>query len=313
MVGQPIQQRAGQGGIAEHLAPPSVFEVTGHDERPPILEELKNGTHVPQHLAQRATIILLAGEGQTNVDIARTTKWNRNTVKQWRKRWAASAPKLDKIEADQPRALRAAIGAALEDAPRSGNPGKITNIQLALILQMVCEKPEKYDVPISHWTAAALAHTAIERGIVESISARQVGRYLAEADLKPHLSRYWLNPDVEDPKEFEANVRRICDRYTQAPQLAEAGVQVHCTDEMTGIKAHEQTHPPLPMEPGKPEGLEFQYRRPRDVADDRYAQCRDGPSGSTADSADAHRSRFCTTYPQCGGASARSQTYFCPG
>ena len=143
MVGQPIQQRAGQGGIAEHLAPPSVFEVTGHDERPPILEELKNGTHVPQHLAQRATIILLAGEGQTNVDIARTTKWNRNTVKQWRKRWAASAPKLDKIEADQPRALRAAIGAALEDAPRSGNPGKITNIQLALILQMACEKPEK--------------------------------------------------------------------------------------------------------------------------------------------------------------------------
>ena len=63
-----------------------------------ILEELKNGTHVPQHLAQRATIILLAAEGQTNADIARTTKSNRNTVKEWRKRWAASAPRLDKTE-----------------------------------------------------------------------------------------------------------------------------------------------------------------------------------------------------------------------
>ena len=226
-----------------------------------ILEELKKGTHVPQHLAQRATIILLAADGQTNADIARTIKVNRNTVKQWRKRWAASAPTVDKTEADQPRALRAAIEAALEDAPRSGNPRKITNIQLTLILQMACEKPEKYDVPTSHWTAAALAHTAIGREIVESISARQVGRYLAAADLKPHLSRYWLNPDVDDPKEFEANARRVCDLYAEAPQLAEAGVEVHCTDEMTGIKAHEQTHPPLPMEPGKPEGPEFEYKR----------------------------------------------------
>ncbi len=64
-----------------------------------ILEELKNGTHVPQHLAQRATIILLAAEDTDNAVIARTTGWNRNTVKQWRKRWAASAPGLDKIEA----------------------------------------------------------------------------------------------------------------------------------------------------------------------------------------------------------------------
>ncbi len=164
---------------------------------------------MPQHLAQRATIILLAADGQTNADIARTIKVNRNTVKEWRKRWAASAPTLDKTEADQPRALR----------------------------------------------------VAIQREIVESISARQVGRYLAAADLKPHLSRYWLNPDVDDPKEFEANARRVCDLYAEAPQLAEAGVEVHCTDEMTGIKAHEQTHPPLPMEPGKPEGPEFEYKR----------------------------------------------------
>ena len=64
-----------------------------------ILEELKKGTHVPQHLAQRATIILLAAYGQTNTKIARTIKVNRNTVKAWRKRWAASAPTLDPTEA----------------------------------------------------------------------------------------------------------------------------------------------------------------------------------------------------------------------
>ncbi len=176
-----------------------------------IFEELKKGTHVPQHLAQRATLILLAAEGEKNLRIAQTTGLARNTVKAWRQRWAARASRLNQIEANQPRALRAAIGVALEDAPRSGHPGKTTNIQLALILQMACESPEKYDVPLSHWTAAALARTAIQRGFVERISARQVGRYLAQADLKPHWSRYGLNPDVDDPEAFEANVRKICD------------------------------------------------------------------------------------------------------
>ena len=226
-----------------------------------ILEELKKGTHVAQHLAQRATLILLAAEGENNVRIAKTTGLARNTVKTWRQRWAASASRLNQIETKQPRALRAAIGVALEDAPRSGHPGKTTNIQLALILQMACESPEKYDVPLSHWTSVALAHTAIQREIVESISSRQVGRYLAKADLKPHLSRYWLNPDVDDPEAFEANVRKICDLYADAPELAKEGVEVHSTDEMTGIKVREHTHPALPMRSGKPEALEFEYAR----------------------------------------------------
>ncbi len=127
-----------------------------------ILEELKNGTHVPQHLAQRATIILLAADGKTNTHIARTIGVNRNTVKAWRKRWAASPPTLNRTEAERPRALRAAIGAALEDAPRSGNPGKITNIPPALMLQMACEKPEN-DLPLDRCRLGPYGHRAGDR------------------------------------------------------------------------------------------------------------------------------------------------------
>ena len=67
-----------------------------------ILEELKKGTHVAQHLAQRATLILLAAEGENNVRIAKTTGLARNTVKTWRQRWAASASRLNQIETKQP-------------------------------------------------------------------------------------------------------------------------------------------------------------------------------------------------------------------
>ena len=152
-------------------APP----ITLSSKQRTVLVRLKNGTHGEQHLAQRATIILLAAEGKDNALIARITGWTRNTVKKWRDRWAASVPELDQIEAERPRGVRAAVGGALADAPRSGHPSRITNLQRALILQMACEKPEKYDIPLSHWTAAALAHTAIQREIVDSIPAGKWG------------------------------------------------------------------------------------------------------------------------------------------
>lgn len=59
---------------------------------------------------------------------------------------------------------------------------------------MACEKPERYERPISEWTARELADEMVEQGIVGSISPRHVGRLLEEASLKPHQSGYWLNP-----------------------------------------------------------------------------------------------------------------------
>jgi putative transposase len=59
---------------------------------------------------------------------------------------------------------------------------------------IACNPPEQYGRPISHWSSRELADELIKQAIVESISERQVGRYLEEADLKPHRSGYWLNP-----------------------------------------------------------------------------------------------------------------------
>ena len=79
--------------------------------------------------------------------------------------------------------------------------------------------------------------------------------------MKPHQSRYWLNPNIEDEQQFQEDVERVCKVYDQAPQLHEQGVQVHSCDEMTGLQALEHTHPALPMAPGKVERREFEYIR----------------------------------------------------
>jgi hypothetical protein len=49
---------------------------------------------------------------------------------------------------------------------------------------IACNPPEQYGRPISHWSSRELADELIKQAIVESISERQVGRYLEEADLK---------------------------------------------------------------------------------------------------------------------------------
>lgn len=87
------------------------------------------------------------------------------------------------------------------------------------------------------------------------------GAFLKDADLKPHLSRYWLNANYDDPESFHEQIVGVCDTYAMAANVHKEGGHVVSTDEMTGIQALERTHPTLPMEPGKPERREFEYER----------------------------------------------------
>ena len=152
----------------------------------PILEAWAKGTHSALHLKQRATIILRAAEGATNQAIAAETGWSRTMVKRWRNRWAQAAPEIAAQEVLKPWTLQRQVAAALQDAPRPGKPCRFTPEQVAQIITMACRPPADFAVPLTHWTPAALAREAMAQGIVEQISPRQVGRFLTEADLKPH-------------------------------------------------------------------------------------------------------------------------------
>lgn len=102
-----------------------------------------------------------------------------------------------------------------------------------------------------------------KRAVVESISPRHVVRTLADADLKPHRSRYWLNANPEDPEAFAKEVENVCDLYLQSQKLHQQGISVVSTDEKTGIQALELKHPTKPMKPGLVERQEFEYERHR--------------------------------------------------
>lgn len=66
---------------------------------------------------------------------------------------------------------------------------------------------------------------------------------------------------LEDPEQYEADVRKVCETYAGAPGLAAQGGHVISTDEKTGIQALERIHPTKPTRPGRTERIEFEYRR----------------------------------------------------
>jgi len=70
-----------------------------------------------------------------------------------------------------------------------------------------------------------------------------------------------LNTTEADPAVFEAQSTTVCDFYTQAPQLAQAGTHLVSTDEMSGIQALERTAATKGVRPGQLEKREFEYIR----------------------------------------------------
>jgi transposase len=79
--------------------------------------------------------------------------------------------------------------------------------------------------------------------------------------LKPHLSRYWLHPEIDNPEQFAQATAHLCDLYAQAPALHAQGTHVVSLDEKTGIQALERKHRTKPTRPGLVERREFEYIR----------------------------------------------------
>ncbi|NJR51078.1 MAG: helix-turn-helix domain-containing protein [Leptolyngbyaceae cyanobacterium CSU_1_3] len=146
------------------------------------LQQLVKGHNIAQQLALRARIILLADEGKNHREIARALLISHQMARLWRTRWLAT------------QSTQRSVVERLQDKERSGAPATFEPEQILYLFKLACDVPSHYGRPISQWTNRELADELVKQGIVPSISARHVGRLLAEADLKPHQSGYWLNP-----------------------------------------------------------------------------------------------------------------------
>ncbi len=64
---------------------------------------------------------------------------------------------------------------------------------------------------------------------------------MAQAELQPHRSKYWLNTKEKDPEVFQQQVEIVCQTYVQAPQLYfQENTHTVSVDEMPGIQALER-------------------------------------------------------------------------
>lgn len=146
-----------------------------------VLEPLARARTAPQRLVERCRIVLLSAEGRDNEDQAAELDVDRQRVRRWRTRWAKASAALAAAEEDSAtdKDLERLILAVLADFERSGAPATFTPEQVAGIIALACEPPTDSGLPVSHWTPPELAREAIKRGIVTSISPRQVDRFLA--------------------------------------------------------------------------------------------------------------------------------------
>src|SRR5262245_46583229 len=144
-----------------------------------ILRQLSRSRRCPQGLARRAEIVLLAFDRWQDGSIADHLGCERHAVGVWRRRWANAFDALARIEClEGESALRAAIEDVLSDNPRPGCPGTFAPDQIARIIAVACEPPADSGRPVTHWAPAERAEEVAARGIVPSISARHVGRFL---------------------------------------------------------------------------------------------------------------------------------------
>jgi len=153
----------------KRMPTPKATRVKLSEEEKKGLEQLVRRRKVGQQIALRGRIIMAAGQGQTNSEIANDMRISINTVQRWRNRWAkAQTISYEDISIEE----------RLEDGPRPGAPSRITANQRCQIEALACEKPEKKGRPISHWTGREIAAEIMKRKIVESISSRHAARLL---------------------------------------------------------------------------------------------------------------------------------------
>jgi transposase len=259
----------------------SPYVITLADADRGVLGERARSYAAPHGEVVRAKIVLLAADGERNAVIARRLGVHVGVASKWRKRFAEQG-----------------LG-GLADRKRAGRPRVFPAAVVAQVKAMACEPPAAREVPLSRWSSAELAGQAAAEGLVDSVSASTVRRWLAEDAVKPWQYRSWIFP--RDP-DFAVRAGRVLDLYERVwggQELAE-DEYVISADEKSQLQALSRCHAGLPAGPRRPggvrvraarhAGLPRRLRRAPGAADghDR-AHHRHRPVHRTGDQGDDHR------------------------
>lgn len=179
-----------------------------------------------QRLAQRARILLDLDAALTPAKISERLGLSAPVVFKWRTRY-------------QEQGL-----AGLHDAPRPGQPRKLTQKKVQEILTLTTQK---IPAEATHWSLRLMAKYS-------GTTVHQVRQVWQGADLKPHrLQTFKISNDPH----FAEKVIDVVGLYMNPPENA----MVLSVDEKTQIQALDRTQPQLPLRPGQIERRTHDYKR----------------------------------------------------
>ena len=203
------------------LAPLTVSQT----ERDQLLS-ITRSRSMPQALATRARIVLLAVDGHNNTAIAERLGLSMPTVGTWRKRYGTQ--RLP----------------GLYDEPRPGGPRSIRDEQIAALIRKTLKTKPKDG---THWSCRTIAAEA-------KFSKSTVQRVWKAFGIQPHRQKHFK---ISTDPFFVEKVRDIVGLYLQPPDHA----IVLCVDEKSQIQALDRTQPLLPLGLGYVEGVTHGYIR----------------------------------------------------
>ncbi len=185
-----------------------------------------------RRLVERARIVLLAGEGRPAGAIAERVGCAERTVKLWRSRYERDG--LD----------------GLRDRPKTGRPLTHGSEVRAKLIALACTRPpdSAEGMRRERWTHAELAEQV-------GMSQSQAHAILRGADIRPHLTEYWVMSELG--ADFDAQAAEVCGLYLDPP----ANAIVVSIDEKTSIAAREPARPDTLPSAGKPARRDSEYLR----------------------------------------------------
>jgi transposase len=206
------------------------IEIVAEDR--PVLERWAGARATERRLVDRAQIVLLAAEGRPASEIAARVGCSLPTVKTWRSRYA-----LERLD-------------GLRDLPKSGRPLTHGQDVRARLIALACTRPPDTaeGVRRERWTHRELA-------LAVGMSESQAHDILRHADIRPHLTEYWVMSELGP--DFDAQAATVCGLYLDPPENA----IVVSIDEKTSIAARQPARPDRPTRPGKPARRDSEYVR----------------------------------------------------
>jgi len=188
------------------------------------LEQQSRGRSTQSRVVLRSRIVLLAGEGLQNKQIAAALKVAPRMAALWRSRF-----------------LEHGIEGLLQDAPR---PGRTPTICRASLIDKTTRS-----IPsnATQWSTRTMAR---EMGI----SKASVSRIWRASGLKPHRVESFK---VSNDPQFAEKLEAIVGLYLNPPEHA----LVLSVDEKSQIQALDRTQPGLPMKKGRGATMTHDYKR----------------------------------------------------